>query len=357
MPDERKLVTALMKENTMLIIDGAFGEGGGQIIRTSLALSVFTGTPFRIKRIRANRKKPGLRQQHLTAVNAAARIGLAQVEGNVLGSTDLTFIPHQIMPGQYHFAVGTAGSCILVLQAVLPALLRANARSELILEGGTHNPLAPSFDFLSKTFFPCIHRMGANVTAILERPGFYPAGGGKLSVTIEPTDQLSRLNLVERGAVKNYTATALLSKLPRHIGERELKTLARELNWPEHRMAIEEVKQPYGPGNALIAEVECEHITMVFTGFGERGVRAETVARRLAGEIRKYLAASVPVDCHLADQLILPMALAGGRVFRTLPPTQHTLTNIEVVKQFLDVEVSLIQQTDAVWELSLSQSP
>ena len=339
----------------MLAIDGAFGEGGGQIIRTALALSVVTGAPFRIERIRANRKKPGLRQQHLTAVNAAARIGLAQVEGNSLGSTELTFIPQHVTPGHYHFAVGTAGSCILVLQTVLPALLTADGRSELILEGGTHNPLAPSFDFLSNTFLPCIHRMGVHITTILDRPGFYPAGGGKLSVSIEPTAQLSRLTLLERGAIQKCTAKVLLSKLPRHIGERELKVLARELAWPEHCMAIEEVQNPYGPGNALIAQVECEHITTVFTGFGERGVRAETVARRLAGEIREYLAADVPADRHLADQLILPMALAGGGAFRTLAPTQHTITNIEVVKQFLDVEVSIAQQSETVWELSIKK--
>lgn len=338
----------------MLVIDGAFGEGGGQIIRTSLALSVVTNTPFRIERIRANRKKPGLRRQHLTAVNAAARVGAAQVEGNSLGSMQLTFIPQQITPGRYHFAVGTAGSCILVFQTVLPAILTAETPSELMLEGGTHNPLAPSFDFLEKTFLPLIRRMGANITTTLERPGFYPSGGGKLFVKIEPTAQLRKIALLERGAVTRCAATALLSKLPRHIGEREITALARELDWPDNRMKIEEVPQPYGPGNALIAEVECDHITTVFTGFGERGVRAETVARRLAGEIREYLAVDAPAGRHLADQLILPMALAGGGVFRTLQPTQHTITNIEIVKKFLDVDVALTQQTETVWEVSIN---
>jgi len=340
----------------MLVIDGTFGEGGGQILRTSLALSLVTGKPFRIERIRANRKKPGLGKQHLTAVNAAAQVGSAHVQGNSLGSMELTFAPQQIIPGRYHFAVGTAGSSTLVLQTLLPALLIANARSELILEGGTHNPLAPSFDFLEKTFLPIIGRMGVNITVSLERPGFYPAGGGKFSAMIESTAQLSRLNLLERGIVKNCSATALLSQLPRHIGERELHILERELDWPARNLAIEEVQNPFGPGNALIAEVECEHIATVFTGFGERGVRAETVARRLAGEIREYLEADAPVDRHLADQLILPMALAGGGAFRTLAPTHHTLTNIEVVKKFLAIDVSLAQYNEVVWEATIKNS-
>ncbi len=337
----------------MVVIDGAFGEGGGQILRTSLALSLVTGQPFRIEAIRANRKKPGLRQQHLTTVNAATQVGSAHVRGNRLGSMELTFAPQQVVPGHYHFVVGTAGSSTLVLQTLLPALLTAPTRSELILEGGTHNPLAPSFDFLEKTFLPILHRMGGNITVSLERPGFYPAGGGEFSALIEPTAQLSRLHLLERGSIRRCSAAALLSKLPRHIGERELSLLERELGWPALNLTIDEVQNPYGPGNALIAKVECEHITTVFTGFGERGVRAETVARRLAGEIREYLDAGVPVDRHLTDQLILPMAMAGGGAFRTLAPTQHTLTNIQVVKQFLDVDVSLAQHSPTVWEVTI----
>lgn len=340
----------------MLVIDGTLGEGGGQILRTSLALSLVTGKPFRIEHIRANRKKPGLGKQHVTAVNAAAQVGSAHVQGNNSGSMELTFAPQQILPGRYHFAVGTAGSSTLVLQTILPALLTAPIRSEFILEGGTHNPLAPSFDFLERTFLPIIRRMGVNIVVSLERPGFYPAGGGKFSALIEPAVQLSRLNLFERGTIKKCSAAALLSQLPRHIGERELNVLASELGWPARNLRIEEVQNPYGPGNALIAEVECEHITTVFTGFGERGVRAETVARRLAGEIREYLEAGAPVDHHLADQLILPIALAGGGAFRTLAPTQHTLTNIEVVKQFLDITASITQSNETAWEFIIKKN-
>ena len=191
----------------MKVIDGAFGEGGGQILRTSLALSLVTGTPFCIERIRANRKKPGLRNQHLTAVNAAAQVGKAEVQGNTIESCVLTFIPTTITPGQYHFSVGTAGSSTLVLQTILPALLTAAERSDLVLEGGTYNPLAPPFDFLSLAFLPLIRRMGADVSVRLERPGFYPAGGGRFSVSIAPVKQLAPITLLTRGEITQYTAT------------------------------------------------------------------------------------------------------------------------------------------------------
>ena len=177
----------------MLTIDGSRGEGGGQILRTSLGLSLVTGRAFRIVRIRAGRAKPGLRHQHRTAVQAAARVGNAEVEGAEVGSMELTFVPGAVAAGEYEFSVGTAGSAALVLQAVLPALLTASQPSRLKLEGGTHNPFAPPFDFLAKTFLPIVNRMGPRVTAELERPGFYPAGGGEMRLTIEPCARLRRI--------------------------------------------------------------------------------------------------------------------------------------------------------------------
>jgi RNA 3'-terminal phosphate cyclase (ATP) len=339
---------------TMIVIDGSYGEGGGQILRTSLALSLVTGKPFRIENIRANRKKPGLGRQHLTAVNAAVEIGQAEVKGNSIGSLILDFAPETVKPGKYHFAIGTAGSCTLVLQAILPALLMAEGKSELTLEGGTHNPLAPTFDFLNMAFFPVLHRMGANVTAALERPGFYPAGGGKFSVSIEPTGRPARIDLLTRGNIEKQTARAVVSKLPKSIGEREINVIRGILGWDRHCLCVEEVKHPVGPGNVLTAIIECEQITEVFTGFGERGVPAEKVASRIVIEIQEYLNADVPVGRHLADQLIIPVALAGGGKFRTLSPSQHTTTNIEVVKQFLDIVCSINQPNKNLWEIELS---
>ncbi len=234
----------------MLTIDGARGEGGGQILRSALALSAVTGTAVRIQRIRAGREKPGLLPQHLAAVRAAAQISEADVDGDRLGARELVFRPRRVRPGAHHFAVGTAGSATLVLQTVLPPLLLADTPSRLSLEGGTHNRFAPSFDFLSRAFLPLIARMGRRVTATLERPGFYPAGGGRFTIDITPVPGLTPLALTERGLIRRRHARPLVARLPVSIADRE-----------------------------------------------------------------------VPVGTHLADQLLLPMALAGTSTLRTLPLT------------------------------------
>jgi RNA 3'-terminal phosphate cyclase (ATP) len=205
----------------MITIDGSQGEGGGQILRTSLALSLVTGQPFRMERIRAKRQKPGLLKQHLTAVEAAKTVGCAELTGAALGSQTLEFIPGPVTPGNYRFAVGTAGSATLVLQTVLPALLTASGLSTLTLEGGTHNPMAPPFDFLEESFMPMIHRLGPSVELELKRPGFYPAGGGRFHARVQPVKQLSRLDLLDRGTIRTRHAKVLVSKLPEHVTERD----------------------------------------------------------------------------------------------------------------------------------------
>ena len=333
----------------MLTIDGAQGEGGGQILRTSLALALVTGRPFRMVNIRAGRKKPGLLHQHLTAVQAVTRIGRAKVEGVAIGSKELTFAPTDIVPGEYRFAVGTAGSATLVLQAVLPALMTAASPSVLTLEGGTHNPYAPPFGFLQKSFLPFINRMGPKVDAELERPGFYPAGGGRFMVTIAPAESLACLDLLEQGEITQQRATAIVSALPRHIAERELAVVERKLEWPREWMAIEEVADPRGPGNVVAIEIQSQHVTEVFTAFGTRGIRAEEVANQAVKAACRYLTADVPVGEHLADQLLLPLALAGGGSFKTLAPSNHTRTNLEVIGRFLDVEITAEECDGQAW--------
>ncbi len=323
----------------MITIDGSSGEGGGQILRTSLALSLVTGKPFQMERIRARRAKPGLQRQHLTSVRAAAEVGRADVEGALLGSRELRFAPRAVEPGDFRFDVGTAGSVTLVLQTVLPALLLASAPSRLRLEGGTHNVFAPPFDFLAKAFLPLVRRMGPRVEAALERPGFYPNGGGEMSVTIHPEPRLRPIELLERGRVIRRLARGIVSQLPRHIAEREAETVRRGLSWPADSVAVEEVQSP-GPGNVLVVEVESEHLTEVFSGFGQRGVPAEKVAEKVVREVRRYLEAGVPVGEHLADQLLLPLALAGGGAFHTLAPSSHTTTNLQTLQHFLDVRVT-----------------
>ncbi|HEY3243222.1 MAG TPA: RNA 3'-terminal phosphate cyclase [Phycisphaerae bacterium] len=336
----------------MLTIDGSQGEGGGQILRTSLALSLVTGTPVRIENIRARRAKPGLMQQHLTAVRAAAEVGRADVQGAAVGSRELTFTPGAIRTGDFFFAVGTAGSTTLVLQTVLPALLSAPGASAIVLEGGTHNPHAPPFDFLEKTFLPVINRMGPRVRAKLERPGFYPAGGGRFSLRIEPAP-LSPVDLRERGEVRHKLARAIVANLPRHIAERELRVVAEVLGWAPDELQIEELREPPGPGNLLMLQIECDRITEVDTAFGQRGVPAESVARKAIAEVERYLAAGVPVGEHLSDQLLLPFALAGGGSFVTFPPSLHAETNSAVVKMFLPVEILWIPENENRWRVEV----
>jgi len=320
----------------VLTIDGSMGEGGGQVLRSSLALSLLSGAPFRIDGIRAGRARPGLMRQHLVAVNAAAQVGDASVQGAEIGSTRLEFRPQAIKAGDYTFAIGSAGSTTLVFQTVLwPLLLGAASPSTLTFEGGTHNPMAPPYEFITSTFLPLLARMGGQVDAELTCHGFYPAGGGRWSTTIQPAQRLGRLSLLERGELKNLSARALLSALPASVALRELDTLAATLGWDRSACRPQMIKDSRGPGNVLLAFIESEQITEVVSGFGERGVSSERVAAGVASEVQRYLNANVPVGEHLADQLLLPMALGAGGVFRTLSPSRHCLTQLNLLKLFL----------------------
>lgn len=336
----------------MIEIDGSRGEGGGQILRTSLGLSVLTGRPVRLSNIRAGRQKPGLMRQHLTAVLAAARVGCAQVEGAELRSQEVIFRPQGVQPGHYTFKIGTAGSATLVLQTVLPALLAADGPSQLILEGGTHNEKAPPFDFLARAFLPLLRRMGAKVDARLERHGFYPAGGGRLEVRIEP-GSLTPIELHARGEIVARRARALVAHLPRHIAERELSVIADQLNWRPSDLHVEEIGDSIGPGNVLFVEVEAEHVTEVFCGFGTKRKRAEQVAAETAAEAKRWLSHGAPVGEHLADQLMLPLALAGGGGFTTGAPSLHATTQVETLRLFLDVPLALTALDDRRWRFTV----
>ena len=338
----------------MPTIDGSFGEGGGQIIRTSLALSLITGKPFRIFNVRARRSKPGLQRQHLTAVLSAAEIGRAEVEGARVGAREFTFVPREVRPGEYLFAIGTAGSTTLVLQTVLPPLIIASEPSMLTFEGGTHNVHAPPFEFIERTFLPLINRMGARVQIQLERYGFYPPGGGRFSVLVEPARQLTRLDLLERGDLRSLRARALVVKLPVSIAERELAVVKQELRLTDEQIEISHSTNALSPGNVLTVEIAGSEVCEVLSGIGERGVPAEVVAARVAVEAAQYLAHGAPVGEHLADQLLIPLALAGGGSFQTGQPSLHTTTNIEVVRQFLAVEISTTRTSEGSWKIEVS---
>jgi RNA 3'-terminal phosphate cyclase (ATP) len=338
-----------------ITIDGSTGEGGGQILRTSVALSLVTGRPFRIENIRAGRKKPGLLRQHLTAVQAAAAVSQGRVSGAELGSRSLSFEPSEVRGGDYRLAVGTAGSATLVFQTVLPALLFAKDRSRLTLEGGTHNPKAPPFDFLARTLIPVLRTMGAAVSVTLEAHGFYPAGGGRFTAEVEPCEGLGGIVLMDRDTPRIH-ARALVASLPESIGKRELSVVRERLQLDRAMARVQQIDSSVGPGNIVMIDIESESVTEVISGFGIKGVSAEKVASDACDEAARYLAVNVPVGIHLADQLLIPMALGGGGSFRTVEPTPHTVTNAEVIRRFLDVTIAFEPESDEVYRVTVGKN-
>ncbi len=341
-----------MTSRTPIIVDGAQGEGGGQVLRSSLALSLLTGRPLRMHDIRAGRRKPGLMRQHLTAVRAAAQVGEATVVGDELRSTELSFEPGLVRPGEYRFTVGTAGSTTLVMQTVLWPLLLASGRSRIVLEGGTHNPLAPPYDFIVRCLLPVLRAMGARIDVQLERAGFYPAGGGVLVVEIEGGRALAPIERLDRGALVRNEITAMVSNLPVSIARRELEVVHERLGWPRRELKVERVDSR-GPGNVLLARMEYEGGTTMVTAFGEKGVTAEEVAGRAADEVEGFLAANVPVGQHLADQLLIPLALAEGGSFRTVEPTMHTRTNAQIIQRWLPVAIAFTDEGAGAWRVDV----
>ncbi|EDP9451878.1 RNA 3'-terminal phosphate cyclase [Salmonella enterica subsp. enterica serovar Inverness] len=319
----------------IIALDGAQGEGGGQILRSALSLSMITGQPFEMSGIRAGRAKPGLLRQHLTAVRAATEICGAQVNGDELGSQQLRFTPGPIRGGEYRFAIGSAGSCMLVLQTVLPALWFADGSSRVEVHGGTHNQAAPSADFICRVWEPLLARMGISQRTTLIKHGFYPAGGGAAATVVEPAASLRGLTLISRGETLRTTAEALLAAVPYHVGEREVATL--EAHFPQAEKNVVALEGGCGPGNALSLMIQSEQLTELFAAFGVKGTSAEAVANQVA---RRYLASPAAVGEHLADQLILPLALAGEGAFTVARASAHLLTNIAVVERFLPVRFS-----------------
>lgn len=332
------------------------GEGGGQVLRSSLTLSLLSSTPLRISKIRAGRARPGLLRQHLLAVHAASSIADAETVGAELGSTELEFRPRALRSGDYRFAIGGAGSTTLVFQTILlPLLLGPKTPSTLSFGGGTHNPMAPPFDFLVRCFLPLLARMGARVEVSLSRHGFYPAGGGEWSAKIYPLERLGRLELLERGAIRTQGATALCAGISGSIGVRQVDALSAALGWDRSCCTPRMIPDTHGPGNALIATIESEHVTEQITGFGERGLSSELLATRVSAAVRRYLEANVPIGEHLADQLLLPMALGAGGAIRTLKPSLHTTTQFDLLQLFSGKKARAVAESDDVWRIDVGE--
>lgn len=325
----------------MIELDGAAGEGGGQILRTALSLSMITGQPFRITNIRAGRARPGLLRQHLVAVQAAARICDAEVADAAVGAQTLVFVPGAIRSGEYAFAIGTAGSSTLVLQTVLPALLFAGQPSCVTVSGGTHNAMAPPSHFLERAYGRMLKAMGAEIDFRLQRFGFYPAGGGELVAEVQPCARLLPLHLSERGARLHGYAESFVAGVPEAVARRELECIGLGMGWEEAQLLAHRLPAEVGPGNVLLLTLEHEHVTEVFAGFGEKMVRAETVARHTLDRARRYIASGAAVSEYLADQLLLPMALAGSGSFTTDVLSSHAQTNAAVIARFLPVRFAV----------------
>jgi RNA 3'-terminal phosphate cyclase (ATP) len=339
----------------MIKLDGSVGEGGGQILRTALSLSMVTQQPFTIENIRAKRPKPGLLRQHLTAVRAAASICNAELDGAELGATRLVFQPRQIRGGEYAFAIGSAGSATLVLQTLLPALMCADRSSHVTIEGGTHNSMAPPFHFIERSFVPLLVRMGAKVNVAIQRYGFYPAGGGRVVANIDPTPPLTPISLADRGALRRGFAESYIAAVPIHVAERELETIGRTMGWASSELMIRGLDKRQGPGNVLLVTLEHENVTEVFAGFGEKGKTAEQVAREAYREARAYLAKPAAVGAMLADQLMIPFSMAGGGYFTTHDVTDHARTNARVIEAFLPIRIEQESHDGGITMLSFQR--
>jgi RNA 3'-terminal phosphate cyclase (ATP) len=335
--------------NTKIIeLDGGVGEGGGQILRTALTLSMIAGRAFRIANIRANRPKPGLLRQHLTAVRAAAEVSDAVVEGAELGARSLTFSPGVLRGGDYTFSIGSAGSAMLVLQTVLPALLFADAPSALVIEGGTHNGMAPPFEFIERTYLPLLAKMGAQANVSLERCGFYPAGGGRMRARIAPLagKTFTPISFSVRGAAQIHFAESLIAGIPGHVAERELEAIGSAFGWSGAQLRFRGLDHNQGPGNAVLITLAFEHVCEVVMALGEKNVSAEAVAERAIRLAQTYFASSAFASEYLADQLMIPVALAGEGSYTAMCASEHARTNAAVIEAFLPVKIEAKQVND-----------
>jgi RNA 3'-phosphate cyclase len=326
-----------------LSIDGSLGEGGGQILRTSLALALITGRPFTLKNIRSRRAKPGLMAQHLKAVEAARVIGKAKVEGDRLGSQSLVFEPTGLSCGDFHFDIGTAGSTSLVLQTILPPLSFATASSTVALSGGTHVLWSPCFHFLEMHWLHYMRKIGFDIRMALETAGFYPRGGGRVLAMVRPASRLSPLCLTNRGPLKRIRGISAVANLNYSIAERQKLQAVKRLNDVSRaiEIAILRLSSP-SKGSLLLLLAEFENSQCCFYGLGALGKPAESVADEAVNEFFGFLATDGAIDHYLSDQLVLPLALATGvSQIRTSKVTQHLTTNAEIVKMFIPVSIEV----------------
>jgi RNA 3'-terminal phosphate cyclase (ATP) len=350
-------------------IDGSMGEGGGQILRTSLALACITGRNLHIENIRATRRNPGLAKQHLSCVHAAREICGGQCKGAAISSQTLDFQPGPIRSGSFSFDIGSAGSATLVIQTILPALFLADKPSTITVTGGTHNPWAPPYDFLAETFLPAIKTAGFDADCKLEKYGFFPVGGGKIILEVRPRHRIPNhlINLCSWHGLPAHENTARMAvppdnvqihariytaKLPAHIAQRQKKLLLQsKLKFRN----IEHIKvtNSDGPGNCVMLRLCGGRRTTVFTAFGQKGKPSEKVVGEVVSLVEDFLPSGAAIDRFLADQLLIYMAILKSGSFTSNDLTTHLTTNIETIKKFLPVDFK-IEHQDKIYKISCS---
>lgn len=327
----------------MIRIDGSMGEGGGQILRSSLALSLMTREPVSITNIRARRDRPGLMPQHLKAAHAAAEVGGARMEGASAGSLSLTFIPGAMRHGEFHFDIGTAGAASLVLQTVAIPLCFAGAPSRVTVVGGTHVPKSPCYHYLDLHWRRCLKAAGFDIRLAMPYAGFYPKGGGTIEASIIPAARISPLRLTRRGRLTEIHGISAVAQLDPNIARRQRARALTRLEQRRVPVRIEVVDMPArSPGTMLLLSGEFEHARCCFFALGARGKPAERVADEAVDKLEEFLAAGGAVDPYLTDQLLLPLAFADGTSrLATSAISSHLLTSAAVIKKFLRVDIAV----------------
>ena len=331
----------------MIELDGSAGEGGGQILRSALTLSILTGRPFKLINIRANRSKPGLQPQHLMCVRAAGTICNGNYKGGSVGSSVLYFEPGTVKPGRYTFCIGTAGATSLVLHTIyLPLAMRGEGDCEITITGGTHNQHAPCYHFLETTWAAYLSRLGISIKLEMIRPGFYPRGGGEVRAIIHPCLSVNGLTLRDCPELTTVGGFSAFAGLPESVGRKQARRLSTRMKSAglEPHIPVEEW-QASNPGSVAALIFRQAPVPTLFFGLGERGKLSETVADEAADEAIAYRETNSPVDPHSADQLVLPLAFSrSASEYRTSQVTRHLTTNIATVRMFVDREITVDEE-------------